>query len=253
MISSSSKLPIIGLSASICTIDTGSLIGRERVFVGQDYIKAIVQAGGIPIVLPIIESEESIFKQIDLIDGLMLSGGYDIDPHLFGEEPHHLLEATYRERDLCEMALVRAAAQKKIPVLGICRGLQLINVTFGGSLYQDLTASNKDLFQHRQKTNIHQGTHTVDLEKGTMLEKIYNQKSIRTNSLHHQSVKNLADGFIINARSRDGIIEGIEKMDQSFILGLQWHPELMFEVDAETRALFRAFIDACRIRAAHDK
>jgi len=253
MFSSSSKFPIIGISASICTIDTGSLLGRERVFIGQDYIKAIIQAGGIPIVLPLIESEDSICRQVDLIDGLMLSGGYDVDPHFYGEEPHHLLEATYRERDLCETVLVRAAAQKKIPILGICRGLQLINVAFGGSLYQDLTCIDKDLLQHRQKTNLHEGAHTVDLEKGTILEKIYNQESIRTNSLHHQSIKKLAEGFKINAKSRDGIIEGIEKMDQSFILGLQWHPELMFDADAQTRTLFRAFIDACQTLVINDK
>jgi len=242
----SSKSPIIGLSASMLTIDTGRLLGRERVFVGQDYIKAIVQAGGIPVVLPIIDSEEYAVRQLDLVDGLILSGGYDVDPNFFGEEPHPLLEATYLQRDLHEMALLRHAYEKKMAVLGICRGMQLINVAFGGDLYQDLSDFEHKILQHNQNNNLHQGTHAVDLEKGTILEKVFKQKSIRTNSLHHQAVKVLADGFQVSARSRDGVIEAIEKNDYPFMLGLQWHPELMVEADPNTLDLFKAFMTACK-------
>jgi len=243
--------PIIGLSASMLTIDTGRLLGRERVFVGQDYVKAIVMAGGVPIILPIVESQEQALRQLELVDGLILSGGYDVDPHLFGEEPHHLLEATYLQRDLYEMALLQKAYQKNLPVLGICRGIQLINVAFGGSLYQDLSDYEQPILQHCQKNNLHQGTHTVEIAEETILKRVFKQNSIRTNSLHHQAIKELAKGFTVSARSRDGMIEAIEKNDYSFMVGLQWHPELMVDTDEPTLALFETFITACKERKSN--
>lgn len=236
--------PIIGISASLLTIETGVLKGRERAFVGQDYAAAIAKAGGTPIVLPIVESVELIAKQVDLIDGLLLSGGYDIHPHFFGEEPHALLEMSYPDRDLYEISLVQSAYRIKKPIFGICRGLQLINVAFGGTLHQDLASSSKETLQHHQKARADYPTHTIDIAEGTWLRKIANQPSIRTNSLHHQSISAMAPGFTISAKTRDGVIEGIEKMDPSFVLGVQWHPELMYERDPLMFELFRTFIQA---------
>lgn len=241
---SSTPSPIIGISANLMTIETGVLRGRERASVGQDYVSAIAKAGGTPIVLPIVESDALIAQQLDLIDGLLLSGGYDIHPHFFGEEPHALLDMCYPDRDFHEITLAQSAHRLKKPIFGICRGLQLINVAFGGTLHQDLTSSGKETLQHHQKARVDYATHTVDLAEGTWLRKIANQASIRTNSLHHQSIHVIAPGFTVNGRSKDGIIEGIEKMEQSFILGVQWHPELMYERDPLMFELFRAFIQA---------
>jgi len=242
----SSTNPIIGISANILTIDTGCLLGRERVFIGQDYIRAIMQAGGIPLILPILDCDESTIRQLDLVDGLLLSGGGDVDPNLYGQEPHQLLEATYLQRDLYEMTLLRHANMKKIPVLGICRGLQIMNVSFGGDLYQDLKEHDQIALQHRQKSQLYQESHLVDVQKGSILERICQSDSIRTNSLHHQAIKNLGKGLNVSGRSRDGIIEAIEKIDHPFMLGVQWHPELMVEVSPQACALFQALINASK-------
>lgn len=239
-----SKLPTIGISGSLFTIESGALKGRERAFVGQDYVQAISQAGGVPIILPVINSEDAISKYVELIDGLVLSGGYDVHPHFYGEEPHPLLDASYPDRDDFEIKLTHLTQQVRKPILGICRGLQILNVAFGGTLYQDLTLHSSDTLQHNQKVRIDHPIHTVKLEEGTILREIMNQSSIGTNSLHHQSIRLLANGFIVNARTTDGIIEGIEKMDESFILAIQWHPELMYERDEKMFQLFHAFIRA---------
>jgi putative glutamine amidotransferase len=237
-----SKSPIIGISGSLFTIDAGTLKGRERVFVGQDYVQSVCLAGGVPVILPIVSDEALILQQVEMIDGLILSGGYDVHPCFFGEEPHTLLEACYPDRDAHEIQLVRLAYQLKKPILGICRGIQLINVAFGGTLFQDLSLYSSNTLQHNQKARVDYAIHKVKLEEGTKLHQLFNQTCIYTNSMHHQSIQTVAPGFTINALAYDGIIEGIEKMDDSFILGVQWHPELMIEKDPQMLALFRTLI-----------
>lgn len=240
----SPAIPIIGISSSLLTIESGALRGRERAFVGQDYVHAISRAGGIPIILPTVKDEVSIARQVNLIDGLVLSGGYDVHPHFYGEEPHRLLEASYPDRDHYEIQLTLLAHQYKKPILGICRGIQLINVAFGGTIYQDISLHGQNILQHHQAVRVDHEFHTVNVEKGSKLSQILNCKFIKTNSLHHQAVRLLAPGFCVNATTQDGIIEGIEKVDGSFILGVQWHPELMFEKDPMMLKLFEALLNA---------
>lgn len=243
-----SNYPLIGISGSLLTIETGALKGRERAFVGQDYIQAISHAGGIPIILPVIQESQAIAKYVEMIDGLILSGGYDVDPHFYNQEPHALLQCCYPDRDCYEIELVRLAALAEKPILGICRGIQLLNIAFGGSLYQDLSQHSESPLQHNQMSRVDYPIHKVQIKKGTVLHQIVKQATIRTNSLHHQSVHLPAPGFTINAVSSDGIIEGIEKMDESFILGVQWHPELMCIRDPLMRELFRSFVNAAAIK-----
>lgn len=238
--------PIIGISSSLLTIDSGSFLGHERLFVGYDYIESIIQAGGVPLVLPVIEEESVIVEQIKGVHGLLLSGGYDVSPHLYGEEPNPGLEAVNQKRDFHEMQLIRQAYQAGKPIFGICRGMQLLNVTFGGTLYQDIGSSIPQALQHIQKTYPHVATHQIEVVKDTLLHQLFNQELISVNSYHHQAIKTLAPTFLVNARSKDGIIEGIEKMDGGFICAVQWHPEMMFKKSALMFKLFEGFVQAAR-------
>jgi putative glutamine amidotransferase len=240
------ELPIIGISASLLTIESGCFMGRERTFVGHDYIQAIAQAGGVPLVLPIIEDKKRLLCQVEIIDGLLLSGGYDVNPLQYGQEPEGHLEQVNQERDSYEMDLLRASYQLHKPILGICRGQQLLNVAFGGTLYQDIPSAFPSAVQHRQKSKPDAATHTIDLVEGTLLQQLMGSKSVATNSHHHQAVKNVAPGFVVNALAKDGIIEGIEKKDSLFVLGVQWHPEFMTIKDPKMLRLFQAFVEAAR-------
>lgn len=238
------KKPFIGISSSLSTIETGNFLGRERAFVGYDYVEGIVKAGGIPFILPVVENIELAASQMSMMDGLILSGGYDVRPQFYGEEPEKGLEAVNEMRDLHEMQLARLAYQSGKPIFGICRGLQLLNVVFGGTLYQDINFSIPQALQHTQKTKPHVGTHQIDIVNQTLLHQVFEQEQILTNSYHHQAIKMLAPSFIVNARSKDGIIEGIEKTDRPFILAVQWHPELMYAHSEPMFKLFQAFVKA---------
>ncbi|MBA2369404.1 MAG: gamma-glutamyl-gamma-aminobutyrate hydrolase family protein [Candidatus Protochlamydia sp.] len=237
--------PIIGISASILMIEEGSFKGRERSFVGQDYVKAISQAGGIPVILPITEDEAITASQMDVIDGLLLTGGYDIHPFFYQEEPRPLLQTIRPERDSFEILLARLAHAQKKPILGICRGLQILNVAFGGTLYQDIQSLSKESLQHYQQAAGSVSTHTVGIVEGTLLKEIFGLTALLTNSFHHQAVKELAPTFKVCGRANDGIIEAIEKTDSPYVIGVQWHPELMFEKRDDIFTLFQSFVRAC--------
>jgi putative glutamine amidotransferase len=241
---SATKKPIIGISTSLLMIDNGCFRGRERIIVGQDYVRSILFAGGTPIVLPILSDQEQIEQQIELIDGLLLSGGCDVHPHFYKEEPHPLLQDLCPERDLHEIQLVQLAHQSRKPILGICRGAQLLNVAFGGTLYQDVSLHSNQVYQHIQQAQVHVAAHEIKILEHSILKKTMEVSHTTINSFHHQSVKKVAPGFRINAVAGDGIIEGIEKEDSSFIIGVQWHPELMADKQEETRKLFEGLVKA---------
>lgn len=236
--------PLIGISmhSEICEKDP--FMGEEAICLNTNYIESIRRAGGIPILLPSIEDEEEIWEQMYYIDGLLLSGGYDIQPTLYGEEPHVDLGKICPFRDQYELkALLIAEAQKK-PVLGICRGLQLMNVAFAGILYQDIShRSSNTYIQHFQKAQPFVPSHTVELKACTHLYKIFEQEKIMTNSFHHQAIKELAAGFTVNALTKDGVIEGIERENHPFFMGVQWHPEKMTAYCPYMLKLFQHFIE----------
>ena len=234
------KPPVIGISGDILKLENGIV----KSFTNEYYVNSVSNAGGVPIIIPISENDKALAGQIELLDGLILTGGADINPTLYGESHNKALGMISPRKDKFETKLLKAAIEKKIPVLGICRGMQFINVYFGGTLYQDIPSQTDSKLKHSQSSNYDLATHYVDIEKNTWLYSILGSKTF-VNSFHHQSVKDLAPDFIITAKAKDGIIEGIEKKSGSFCAAVQWHPESMEKTDKDTKKLFKAFIEVC--------
>ncbi|MEK4426292.1 gamma-glutamyl-gamma-aminobutyrate hydrolase family protein [Solibacillus sp. FSL K6-1523] len=224
--------PVIGLTMH-------PVEGKKEI--NNTYINAIQKAGGTPICLPII-NEENVEQILNIVDGIVSIGGYDINPLIFGEEPHYKLGVVIDERDKSDMLIMKCAFERELPILGICRGEQVMNVAFGGTLYQDIDTQVENILKHTQVSLRHEVTHTVVLEQ-SKLQQIVGASSILTNSFHHQAVARVADGFIINARAKDGVIEGIEHPTHPYCIGVQWHPEGL-ENDAPSDKLFKSFIEA---------
>jgi putative glutamine amidotransferase len=215
----SGKKPIIGISS---TWGEGSSASAPLT-----YVESVIRAGGVPVVLPISHDPEILSRMLDGIDGLIMTGGEDIDPlKWFGEEPIPGQGQIVPERDSFDIALIRMAVERDLPLLGICRGHQLLNVAFGGTLYQDIPSQVKgSLVKHRQQAPRYYGTHTINIEKGSLLHKQIGLEKVAVNSYHHQAVKDIAPGFKVTARSADGIIEAIEKIGSKRVFGVQFHPE----------------------------
>jgi putative glutamine amidotransferase len=224
------KKPVIGINGNL-TED------GQYAKLSQEYSRAILKAGGIPVILPPLpQPDKGLMKSIlDRIDGLLLSGGHDLSPRHYNEKILNkkvILLPELKQR--FDLALAQAALKRKMPVLGICYGAQLINIVSGGSLFQDIATQVKTASEHRK------ANHKVYLCEGTLLHDIIGKKSIITNSFHHQSIKEPGKGLRINARSEDALIEGIE-LAEGFCLGIQWHPERMMD-SREQAELLRAFI-----------
>lgn len=236
------KKPIIGISGSILLTEGGLFAGYRRSYVNQDYVESVINAGGIPYIIPFNTDTSVTMEQIKNVDGLILSGGHDVYPLIYGEEPKQALGETFPERDYFDITLLKGAMELNKPILGICRGHQIINCGNGGSLHQDLSY-NKDLYiKHSQATKWNIPTHTITVEKGSFLEDIYGNEGV-VNSFHHQIVNNVAPGFKVIATSKDGGVEAIEKIDENhFIVGIQWHPEMMTVSDEFSQKLFKKFI-----------
>lgn len=218
--------PIIGIVGNILIEQGGMFPGYERSYANSDYVVSTVKAGGVPLIFPIVNEDEIIKKQVETVDGIIITGGYDVDPLLYKEEPTNKQGFTLRERDYFDIAVVNYAIQLRKPILGICRGIQILNVAFGGTLYQDISDIEGAYIKHNQSSKPDFPGHSVKIEKGTKLFDILGEKVI-TNSFHHQAVKDVAKGFIVTAVAADGVIEGIEKEDEEFVVGVQWHPEMM--------------------------
>ena len=242
------KKPIIGISSGISSeMASSEYFSYTYCRINMDYTNSVINAGGIPVILPITSDEKVIEEQVKILDGLILSGGPDPNPLLFNEEPAEKLGTISTERDDFEMKLINAANKHKKPILCICRGIQIINIFFGGTLYQDLSYAKGTQLKHSQSTSMGALTHTIDIEKGSFLYAVLGNKTV-TNSYHHQSVNKVAPGFKITARSKDNIIEAIEKIDDNnFIVGVQFHPEMMAESNHENGSkIFEAFISVCK-------
>lgn len=212
------QFPRIGISASRGTYG-GSIVSGA-------YIESVLQAGGAPIIVPAMTDAKVMKEIVKDLDGLILIGGDDIDPTYYGEIPLPDVNIVDSIRDIYDLTLVKLATDRNIPVLGICRGEQLINVAFGGSLYQDIPKqfANKSI-EHKQTEPREKGTHVVTVNKDSKLANILSQTEVLTNSYHHQAVKEVAPHFIVSAKTSDGMIEAIEAYPNRSILGVQWHPE----------------------------
>lgn len=223
------KTPIIGVSGFT---ESGQCAAN------MTYIKSVRAAGGVPVVIPVTTDDAQIEAALNAVDGLIMTGGEDFDPlKWYGEEPLRALGEVVPERDEFDVKLVRAAVAKGIPVLGICRGEQLLAVAFGGSLWQDIPSQVGESFvKHRQgSTTSSYGTHSISIEKGSFLEKATGRTEAAVNSFHHQAVKVLPKGMKVVARSADGIVEGVEREGRlegypdggALIIGTQFHPECL--------------------------
>jgi len=217
---------------------------REKYYLNSLYSRGITAAGGIPFLIPDCLGKKEIQELPSLLNGVLLSGGGDVDPAYFGEEPLPACGEITPERDAFEAELVRMCLAAGMPILGICRGAQIINIAAGGDIYQDINTQIKGSLQHNQKAPYWAPTHNILIQTGTRLEAVLKEKSIRVNSFHHQSVRNPAPGFIISARSSDGVIEAIESTEHPFAMGVQCHPEGMWEKDSRFLELFRALVTA---------
>jgi putative glutamine amidotransferase len=216
----------------------------------KTYIDAVVAAGGAPFLIPPIEDLEALRSLYERIDGLLLSGGGDIQPHYYGEQPHPMLGNVDPTRDFAEIPLARWAMEDGKPVLGICRGAQVINVALGGSLYQDITAQLESDLQHDLSYARQDWTylaHDLELAPDSHLAELFGTTHFATNSLHHQSLKTIAPGLHPVGWAPDGVVEAIEGNNGHFLIGVQCHPEaLQGKTDPRWQALFKRFVDRCR-------
>lgn len=217
--------PVIGITGNITSTagDNGEMFDIN--YSPRGFTRAIELAGGTPVILPIMDKDNAE-DLISICDGILFTGGQDVSPSLYNEEPHMVIGPTSPERDASEVWIFNEAMKQKKPILGVCRGMQLINIVLGGSLYQDLSENPEITIQHQQKTQTIHPTHSITVKEGTCLSKIY-QTGDYVNSVHHQVLKDIAPGVNITAWSQDNVVEAIEYMeDGQSIVGLQWHPEL---------------------------
>jgi putative glutamine amidotransferase len=236
------RKPIIGIGSDV--FETGG--ERDRAFVYMTYVEALKAAGAIPVLIP--PQPENAADLVSTLDGLVLAGGEDCDPALYGEERHHTVEPMDPRRQSNELALAKAARDHGIPTLGICLGLQMMNVAAGGSLVQDIDSAIETDIQHASDP-MSRVRHDVTLEPGTNLSSILGQRTMDVNSSHHQAIRNVGPGFRVTAYAPDGVVEGLEDPKHPFYLGVQWHPEDM-PGEASASKLFGALIEAAREHAA---
>ncbi len=228
------KRPVIGITSSM----KDSTIRMKRT-----YFDAIVDAGGIPMFLPFTGGADEAAKFLPLCDGILFAGGDDVDPKFYGEEIAFDNVIVNTLRDEFELALAQLLKETDIPVLGICRGEQALNVAFGGSLYQHIDG-------HKQSEPGAQNLRSAKVTEGTLLHKLAGTTEIFTNSFHHQAVKDIAPGFVISARAEDGTVEAIEPVgaaeSERFFMAVQWHPEIFYRTDDVAKNIFNTFVEAAR-------
>jgi putative glutamine amidotransferase len=229
------------------TATTETVRNRPRVRVNEAYTNALTAAGLIPLILPPMEPSLASAALKD-VAGLVLTGGEDMDPQLFGEEPHPATGDAHVARDAYELALARTAAAHRIPTLAICRGVQVLNVALGGTLIQDIPSQSPSAIEHNATDKRAERVHRVDIDTTSRLARAIGSTLIFTNSSHHQSVHRLGKELVASARSEDGIIEGVESSDQAWwMVGVQWHPEELTNTAEDwDRRLFGSFAEAVR-------
>ncbi len=240
--------PVVGITCSLTASGIGdSIYTLERNIIARDYSHAIEYAGGTPLLIPHVGDIECINQYLGVLDGLVLSGGGDIDPLLFGQEPHQNLGSVDRVRDEMELQLTQKALDQDLPILAICRGIQMLNVAAGGTIYQDIAAEMpQPTLRHSQSGAGWYASHTIDIISESRLFQIFDSPTARVNSFHHQAVREIGEGFIATAKAKDNVIEAIESPTHRFALGVQYHPEMMWEHHPEVLNLFTAFLKACQ-------
>ncbi|MDO5546623.1 MAG: gamma-glutamyl-gamma-aminobutyrate hydrolase family protein [Eubacteriales bacterium] len=230
------KLPIVGVTP---------LWDEEKqsLWMLPGYLDGLRQAGCLPVMLPLTEDAWEIDRLLSLVDGVLLTGGQDVSPELYGETPSDTV-VTCKMRDGMETLVLQKAMELDKPVLGICRGIQFINVILGGTLYQDLPTQHPSQIKHCQCPPYDKPIHRVILRKDSPLYGLLRQDELSVNSYHHQAVKELARSLIPMAESEDGLVEAVYKPDQKFLWAVQWHPEFSYGTEESSRRIFAAFAKA---------
>lgn len=240
--------PVIGIPADHDRGGDGPL-AHPRWQLNQTYVSAVYDAGGLPLILPVLP--EAAEQLIGMLDGVVLSGGGDMDPSLYGRVRHAATDGVSPERDDLELRVFAAARERGLPILGICRGHQVINVAMGGTLIQDLPDERPSSVEHRQHLagldlKRDDVSHPVELNAGCRLAAIYGTTTVMTNSYHHQAVDDPAPGIVITGRAEDGTVESFEAPGEPFLVAMQWHPEALYRKHTEHVRPFLALIDAAR-------
>ncbi len=231
--------PLIGIGSDV-QVTPGK---RDRVFVYTTYVDSLRKAGAIPVLIP--PQPENAADIVEALDGLLLAGGDDCDPSVYGEEPHPKTEMMDPRRQTNDLNLARTARERGIPTLGICLGLQVMNVASGGTLIQDIHSEHPTDVEHVSKPE-DRVRHDVRLEQGTRTAAILGgPREINVNSSHHQAIKGVGRGLKVTAKAPDGIVEGLEDSEHPFYVGVQWHPEDMAE-EKSASLIFGAFVEAAR-------
>ena len=228
----------------------------RRFYLGRDYSEAVEAAGGIPVHLSLIPEHDYLASALEGLDGILLPGcDSDVDPHLYGEEPHPKLGSVVPEKDKTDLMVLAEAERLNLPVLAICYGMQSLNVSRGGTLIQDIESQVENHIKHDQGVPRDRNSHGIEIEEGSILSGLpaFNESNgtLRVNSHHHQAVKAVGENLKAIAWAKDGIIEGIEDTrEDRFVLGVQWHPELSSASDNLSRDVFKVFVERCRQRIA---
>lgn len=240
--------PLIGVTPDFNAGDRKEWGGPEATFfLRARYIRAIEDLGGVPLILPLAEDRADRKRLLGGLDGLLLTGGGpDLAPALYGERKRYKFLVMSRRRAEFELDVARLAAASKLPLLGICGGMQTINVALGGSLIQDIASQLESPLAHRQKAPATRLSHAVQVTPKSLLRRIMGRVRLLVNSSHHQSVRRVAPPLVMSALAPDGVIEAIESRTHPFLLGVQWHPEFLYERYRLHRKLFDAFLKAAR-------
>lgn len=235
--------PIIGIP---CHAGELAETGRPIYYNNRAYIRAVESAGGVPILIPVFDDLDELHPLLPRLDGLLLSGGIDVDPRNYQEEPHPLLGETNAQLDALELFMARWAFRENIPTLGVCRGMQVLNVALGGSLYQDLGEQFPGSLRHPNwdmpRDTI---THTIFVDAGSRMEQIFGEREIPANSLHHQAIKTPGEGVRLTGYAADGVPELLEVSGHRFMMATQCHPEEIYSSVPAWARLFSSFVAAC--------
>ncbi len=239
------RKPVVGISSSILIDKDNYFLGYEYASVSFGCVNSIKRAGAVPFVLPAIEEDPEVIEaMVSNLDAVMLSGGHDVNPLLWGEEANKDLGEISSQRDAFDFNLIKYAKKQGKPILGICRGYQIMNVFFGGTLWQDISKLPEFYIKHNQKAKTSEKIHSISIEKESCLYPILGEKTL-VNSYHHMAIKEPAPNFTVMAKAPDGVIEMIEDTKENFMLGVQWHPEMLSEKDKAQQEIFNYFVKQC--------
>ena len=245
--------PIIGVTPDYNAGDREDMGGKHPTyFLRARYMKAIEDAGGIPLILPLIDHPSAWKQMLRTVDGLMMTGsGSDLSPDLYGEKQRYTFKRMSVERATLELGLAKLAFKNDIPMLGVCGGMQSIAVALGGTLFQDINSQLTTTIPHQPTWSATRTAHGITITPRSLLFRIIGKEKIRVNSSHHQSVKTVPRRLICTAQSSDGVIEAIEAPDKQFFLGVQWHPEFLHDRDPLQLRIFRALVRASQKQVRH--